>query len=162
MSKSFTCQVCKVRYWNAYSHPTLGPVCPICLRPVQGRTRQSAEPKRREPETRRFSADHPGQPLGRGYPSGSTLRLDGESHRQAWLRIIRADPCAYCGGPGGTVDHVVPRSRGLPGTYDWSNVVGACQTCNENKADSDLLLYLRGRASGQRCTIPELIVRRAA
>lgn len=41
--------------------------------------------------------------------------------------------CAYCGSRAGTVDHVVPRSRG--GRHEWTNVVAACLRCNGRKAD---------------------------
>lgn len=37
-----------------------------------------------------------------------------------------------CSARGNTMDHVVPRSRG--GEHVWSNVVLACQTCNQRKA----------------------------
>ncbi len=41
--------------------------------------------------------------------------------------------CQYCGRPGDTVDHVVPRSRGGPNT--WENCVCACAACNRRKDD---------------------------
>lgn len=41
--------------------------------------------------------------------------------------------CAYCRGPADTVDHIVPRSRGGPMT--WENCVAACLRCNHRKAD---------------------------
>ncbi|SFB26421.1 5-methylcytosine-specific restriction endonuclease McrA [Amycolatopsis marina] len=41
--------------------------------------------------------------------------------------------CAYCGGRAETVDHVVPRSRGGPHT--WENCVACCAKCNHRKAD---------------------------
>lgn len=41
--------------------------------------------------------------------------------------------CAYCGGPGKTMDHVFPKSRGGPAS--WLNAVNACRDCNEKKAD---------------------------
>ena len=41
--------------------------------------------------------------------------------------------CQYCFGPGNTIDHVLPRSRG--GTHEWSNVVLACAPCNQKKSD---------------------------
>lgn len=42
--------------------------------------------------------------------------------------------CAYCTERwAGTVDHVVPRSRG--GRHEWRNVVAACAECNHRKAD---------------------------
>lgn len=39
--------------------------------------------------------------------------------------------CAYCGGHGDTVDHVLPQSRGGPNT--WENLVAACKPCNNLK-----------------------------
>jgi len=41
--------------------------------------------------------------------------------------------CAYCGGRGDTIDHVVPRSKGGP--HEWTNVVAACRPCNARKDD---------------------------
>ncbi len=95
-----------------------------------------------------FLRDDAGTPLGRGVPSGSPLRTDGERHYDAWLRILRGEPCAYCGGPGGTVDHVEPRARaarGIGSAHSWLNVVGACARCNGAKRDRPLLKFLRER-----------------
>lgn len=39
--------------------------------------------------------------------------------------------CQYCGAPAENVDHVLPRSRGGPHT--WENVVAACRRCNQEK-----------------------------
>lgn len=97
-----------------------------------------------------YLRDDGGTPLGVGMPSGAPLRLDGERHYDGWLRLVRADPCAYCGDtPSGTVDHVEPRSRaarGLGGAHSWLNVVGACPACNGLKADRPLLRFLGTRA----------------
>src|SRR2546421_11941242 len=41
--------------------------------------------------------------------------------------------CAYCKGAAGTLDHVLPRSRG--GRHAWENVVAACARCNHTKGD---------------------------
>lgn len=88
-------------------------------------------------------SDQPGHPLGSGMPMGLTLRLDGESHHNALLRILRGDPCAYCGSRiSGTVDHVVPKSTGQRGVERWPNLVGACAECNRRKSSMPLLLFL--------------------
>lgn len=95
-----------------------------------------------------FLRDDGGTPLGRGYPSGRPLRRDGERHYDAWLRMLRADPCSYCGGPGGTVDHVEPRARaarGIGSVHGWTNTVGACAPCNGRKSDRALLVWLARR-----------------
>lgn len=42
--------------------------------------------------------------------------------------------CQYCGRPGDSIDHVVPRSRG-GAVADWHNLVTACRPCNGRKAD---------------------------
>lgn len=42
--------------------------------------------------------------------------------------------CVYCGRPGaGTVDHVMPQSRG--GRNTWENMAACCRACNHRKAD---------------------------
>lgn len=41
--------------------------------------------------------------------------------------------CQYCGRAAENLDHVIPRSRGGPHT--WENVVAACRRCNTRKED---------------------------
>jgi 5-methylcytosine-specific restriction endonuclease McrA len=41
--------------------------------------------------------------------------------------------CQYCGRPAENLDHVLPRSRGGPHT--WENVVACCRPCNARKGD---------------------------
>jgi HNH endonuclease len=97
---------------------------------------------------RDYFADHPGHPLGVGMPSGCTLREDGQSHRAAWMMVLRRDPCSYCDNAGGTIDHVEPRSRPTRlgtrggGAHTWANYVGACTNCNGRKGAASLLLFL--------------------
>ena len=61
-------------------------------------------------------------PFGRSVPVSrrGVLRRDG--HR-----------CAYCRRSGTTVDHVMPRSRGGPDS--WENLVACCVRCNNSKGD---------------------------
>ena len=51
-----------------------------------------------------------------------------------------AHTCAYCGQQKArnqlTIDHVVPRSRG--GSHAWTNLVTACQRCNQFKGHRTL------------------------
>lgn len=54
--------------------------------------------------------------------------------------------CQYCGGAAETLDHVVPRSKGGPHT--WENVVAACRRCNLHKGNrslAELPMVLRRR-----------------
>ena len=41
--------------------------------------------------------------------------------------------CQYCGQRADSIDHVLPRSRGGPHT--WENVAAACRPCNLTKRD---------------------------
>lgn len=41
--------------------------------------------------------------------------------------------CQYCGGPAESIDHIQPRSRGGPHT--WDNVVACCRPCNVRKGN---------------------------
>lgn len=48
--------------------------------------------------------------------------------------ILKYDPCSYCFGPGGTVDHIEPRKlRTGIARGDWYNKTGACRECNRKK-----------------------------
>lgn len=51
----------------------------------------------------------------------------------AQIKLRDGRRCAYCGGHGDTVDHVLPHSRG--GLDTWDNLVCACRHCNNRKAD---------------------------
>jgi 5-methylcytosine-specific restriction endonuclease McrA len=48
------------------------------------------------------------------------------------IYALRRLPCIYCGGQGGTVDHVIPLARG--GHHAEGNLVPACRSCNTSKA----------------------------
>ena len=39
--------------------------------------------------------------------------------------------CQYCGNVAENMDHVLPKSRGGP--HSWENVVAACRRCNSRK-----------------------------
>lgn len=65
--------------------------------------------------------------------------------RDQWKRLLRNDRCSYCGGAGGTVDHIIPRCRG--GEDAVMNIAGACNGCNSRKGSRDLMTYLRLRRS---------------
>lgn len=59
----------------------------------------------------------------------------------AWMD---SDPCAYCGEPGDTYDHITPRKRG--GGHDEGNLARACSSCNYEKSSRELLMFLTLRA----------------
>lgn len=70
-------------------------------------------------------------------------RTIGRSGYRKWIGEMRLLPCHYCGEPGGTIDHIVPRSKG--GTNQKENCVPACKACNEFRGDGD---YEEFKASG--------------
>ena len=41
--------------------------------------------------------------------------------------------CQYCGAQAENIDHIIPRSKGGP--HSWDNVVAACRRCNARKRD---------------------------
>lgn len=49
--------------------------------------------------------------------------------------ILKRDSnrCGYCGAAAHTVDHILPKSRGGP--LSWENSVAACFKCNNRKAN---------------------------
>ena len=67
------------------------------------------------------------------------VRVPRDAHRRKITRraVFARDrwTCQYCGGVRGslTLDHVIPRSRGGPST--WDNIVTCCAPCNRRKGD---------------------------
>ena len=67
------------------------------------------------------------------------VRVPRDAHRRKITRraVFARDrwTCQYCGGVRGslTIDHVIPRSRGGPSS--WENIVTCCAPCNRRKGD---------------------------
>jgi len=69
----------------------------------------------------------------------SYVRVPRDTHRRKITRravFARDDwTCQYCGARSNlTVDHVVPRSKGGPSS--WDNIVASCAPCNRRKGNS--------------------------
>jgi 5-methylcytosine-specific restriction endonuclease McrA len=69
----------------------------------------------------------------------SYVRIPRDTHRRKITRravFARDDwTCQYCGARSNlTVDHVVPRSKGGPST--WENIVASCAPCNRRKGSA--------------------------
>lgn len=54
-----------------------------------------------------------------------------------YKRAVRSDPCAYCGEPSTTLDHIISAARS--GSGDWDNFTAACHSCNSSKGKLSLL-----------------------
>src|SRR3984957_18560628 len=68
----------------------------------------------------------------------SYVRVPRDAHRRKITRravFARDDwTCQYCGARSNlTVDHVIPRSKGGPSS--WDNIVASCAPCNRRKGD---------------------------
>lgn len=48
--------------------------------------------------------------------------------------------CRYCHQMAGTVDHIIPTSRG--GTHHTDNMIAACRRCNTSKASRTLTEWI--------------------
>jgi hypothetical protein len=58
--------------------------------------------------------------------------------------VVRYDPCSWCSGDGGTLEHVEPKSRG--GRNSWKNYGGACYECNQTRGNLSIVEFLAVRA----------------
>lgn len=86
------------------------------------------------------------QAYRRRHPEVMTARrhqrraLEMDQETREYIAVLLRDPCSYCGGPGGTIDHIIPVAAG--GTNHWSNLTSACMSCNSSKNDLGLLAFL--------------------
>ena len=60
---------------------------------------------------------------------------------RAWRNVLLKDPCPYCLGPGGTIDHVTPMSMG-GARGSIRNWTGACVRCNVRRGSRGLIYFL--------------------
>lgn len=63
----------------------------------------------------------------------------------AYARLLRHDPCSYCGAPALPIDHIEPIWYG--GAAGWENMTASCQYCNSSKRTDTLLSFLLRTAS---------------
>ena len=56
-------------------------------------------------------------------------------------------PCAYCGAPADTIDHVMPLVRG--GTNYEGNLLPACRRCNSSKSGKTIIEWRHGVSLGK-------------
>lgn len=77
-----------------------------------------------------------------GAPAALTLPFAHAYRRETYA----ADPCSYCGGEAGVLEHVVPRSAGGGNRILDDNHTAACPHCNAEKGRQGLLQFLARRA----------------
>lgn len=71
------------------------------------------------------------------------LRFDPFAYRYIRLKVLERDKntCYWCGGPGHTMDHVIPWSKG--GRTTMTNCICACEECNGQRGDMDAAEFAR-------------------
>lgn len=85
-------------------------------------------------------------PMFDGYiwdPRIRDWKLSKSRRRSRWRTLMRREPCSYCGGPGGSIDHIVPLSQG--GMDKRWNCAPACRECNTEKGNRSLPAFLASR-----------------
>lgn len=105
------------------------------VREINRRWARNQDPAKR----RRWNTYNRLRRLGQAVP----LSAEQAAEAAVYTSIIRRDPCVYCGGPAGTVDHIRPINSA--GADLWVNMAGACHSCNSQKNDKELLHYLLWR-----------------
>lgn len=73
-----------------------------------------------------------------GRSTSSTARGYGHAYQQARTDLLASNPpCAYCGAPATTADHVPPLSA-FPTPAQWrGRLVPACGPCNYSRGNRD-------------------------
>jgi uncharacterized protein (TIGR02646 family) len=87
------------------------------------------------------------------YSTVGALRSRGPRVRER-LSAEQNHRCCYCGvrtnepgAPSPTIEHVRPRRHG--GNDAYSNLVMACQPCNQKRGDKPLALFIEGIRSNE-------------
>lgn len=93
------------------------------------------------------------------------VKVPRDNHRRKITRraVFARDgwTCQYCGSRHQlTVDHVVPRSKGGP--TSWDNIVAACAPCNRRKGDSLLRHTNMELARAPRAPSPDVFIQVAS
>ena len=141
---------CKTAYTNAKSRGSLGKLlakpwtpptpfdCAHCGKrciPGENVARHAAKFCGPRCKKAAWRDDQAAEALLRSFPPTLT-RQDEFDYR----RVLRRDPCAYCGAPSVQLDHVEPKAHG--GSDDSENRAGACASCNGRKQDVPLLFWM--------------------
>lgn len=69
-----------------------------------------------------------------------------------WMPGSSLDPCVFCNRIAGTIDHIMPKSKG--GINDMYNFAPMCKWCNTNKSSSSVLMALMNPKIKRRIKFP--------
>lgn len=70
----------------------------------------------------------------------SRKAMKGDADVREYVKVLRQDVCAYCGGPCEHIDHIVPHAEARVTT--WDNLSASCGFCNRSKREDSLLVFL--------------------
>jgi len=90
---------------------------------------------------KRYRDNHP--EMVRDHAIRKNMRRRGapmDEQAREYSKILRNDPCVFCGRPFAEIDHIQPISKG--GTSSWENLTSTCVECNRNKSSKSLLNFL--------------------
>ena len=109
---------------------------------------EAANPDTLRESTRKWRKTPSGQEYVRKHvQTRRSKKLEADSGcwfaRETVARLVVKDPCGFCGGPGGTLEHVRPLSLSLDDSAD--NFAGSCLSCNSSKGTQSLLEFLLSR-----------------
>lgn len=128
---------------SAYSHH--GCRCEVCVEAHN--TRNRAEYERNKGSHRkkqeRFRKSEKGLMHYRLAQQVHRRKLPKDPESREYAVIVAGDPCSYCGGQGGVIEHITSGENGY-----WWNLTGACGSCNARKRSRTLiefLLYMQKR-----------------
>jgi 5-methylcytosine-specific restriction endonuclease McrA len=93
------------------------------------------------------------------------VKVPRDTHRRKITRraVFARDgwACQYCGSRSNlTVDHVIPRSKGGPSS--WENIVASCAPCNRRKGDQMLRQVDMRLRKAPRTPSPQIFIHVAA
>lgn len=93
--------------------------------------------------SRRWKKNNPEKCRVRNREYKRKRRLGKDEEAYEYSKILRGDPCSYCGAKSESIDHIVPVALGGRNTAD--NLTSACKSCNSSKNDTALLVWLAQR-----------------
>lgn len=123
------------------------PVCKTC-RHEESAAHYAADPEAVATSWARWAAKNPqrAKEAARQRCAVRRGRLDPTVDTQEYDRLLRADPCSYCGARGEEVDHIDAVSQG--GSGAWANLTATCSRCNRRKGTHRLLAFLTSGLTG--------------
>lgn len=131
----------KVRAINA-SVKTRDPAAYLAKARVRAAKSRAINPDAHKERERRYLATEKGR-LKRALSNTRRRNAICDEFTDETIALLLNDPCCYCGGPGGSIDHILPLAAG--GTSESHNLTASCLSCNASKCDTDLLGFLSRR-----------------